>query len=179
MLIWLEGAPEFKIDGDQEVTAYIDKIITCEKPVDNSELMILVNRQVHRHSHTCRKSTTSQCRFNYPQPPVRQTMILYPLKKDLPESEIKMHKYNWKSIKKHLDEMKEGEDISFNQLLLNLNIFEENYLLAISSSLNTATVFLKRNPNELRINNYNPACLHGGPIWTSSLFWMYMHVLYT
>lgn len=70
-----------------------------------------------------------------------------------------MHKDHWKSIKKYLDEMKEGEDISFNQLLLNLNILEENYLLAISSSLNTATVFLKRNPNELRINNYNPACL--------------------
>ena len=159
MLMWLEGAPEFKIDSDQEVTAYIDKIITCEKPVDNSELMNLVNRQEHRHSHTCRKNTTSQCRFNYPQPPVRQTMIIYPLNKDMPESEIKMHKDHWKSIKKYLDEMKEGEDISFNQLLLNLNILEENYLLAISSSLNTATVFLKRNPNELRINNYNPACL--------------------
>ena len=89
MLMWLEGAPEFKIDSDQEVTAYIDKIITCEKPVDNSELMNLVNRQVHRHSHTCRKNTTSQCRFNYPQPPVRQTMIIYPLNKDMPESEIK------------------------------------------------------------------------------------------
>ena len=159
MLIWLEGAPEFKIDSDQEVTAYIDKIITCEKPVGNSELMNLVNRQVHRHSHTCRKNTTSQSRFNYPQPPVRQTMILYPLNKDMPESEIKMHKDNWKSIKKYLDDLKEGEDISFNQLPLNLKILEENYLLAISSSLYTATVFLKRNPNELRINNYNPACL--------------------
>ena len=55
--------------------------------------------------------------------------------------------------------MKEGEDISFDQLLFELNLTEENYLLAISSSLNTPTVFLKRNPNELRINNYNPACL--------------------
>ena len=29
----------------------------------------------------------------------------------------------------------------------------------MGSSLNAPTVFLKRKPNELRINNYNPACL--------------------
>lgn len=59
----------------------------------------------------------------------------------------------------HLDEMKEGEDISFDELLLALKVTEENYLLALRSSLNVARVFLKRSPNELRINNYNPACL--------------------
>lgn len=55
--------------------------------------------------------------------------------------------------------MKDGENISFDQLLLNMNITEENYLLAISSSLNTPTVFLKRNPDELRINNLHASCL--------------------
>ena len=37
--------------------------------------------------------------------------------------------------------MKEGEDISFDQLLLDLNVTEENYLLAISSLLDSPTVF--------------------------------------
>ena len=55
--------------------------------------------------------------------------------------------------------MKEGEDITFDRLLLDLNVTEENYLLAVSLSLNAAIVFFKRNPNELRINNYNAACL--------------------
>ena len=59
----------------------------------------------------------------------------------------------------YLDNIKEGEDVSFDELLLKLKVPEENYLLAIRSSINTPTVFLKRNPNELRINNYNPACL--------------------
>ena len=36
---------------------------------------------------------------------------------------------------------------------------EENYLLAVQSSLKSPTIFLKRKPNELRINNYNAACL--------------------
>ena len=35
------------------------------------------------------------------------------------------------TIKKHLNDMKEGEDITFDQLLLNLNVTEENYLLAV------------------------------------------------
>ncbi len=34
------------------------------------------------------------------------------------------------------------------------------YVLAIRSSINCPTIFLKRNPNELRINNYNSARLH-------------------
>ena len=37
--------------------------------------------------------------------------------------------------------MKEGEDVSFDQLLLDLNVTEENYLLAISSLLDSPTVF--------------------------------------
>jgi len=159
MLIWVEDAPEFQVKSDEEVIAYIDRIITCQKPVNNPELLNLVNRQLHRHSHTCHKNTRSECRFNYPQPPMRETNILYPLDSDMPEDELKIHKDNWKMIKKHLDDMKEGEEISFDQLLHDLQVTEENYLLAVRSSLHAATVFLKRNPNELRINNYNPACL--------------------
>ena len=159
MLLWLENVPQFQEDSDNDVTAFIDKIITCQKPIDNVELLNLVNRQVHRHSHTCRENTSSPCRFNYPQPPMKQTMILYPLDEETSDSEMRMHKDNWKLIKTCLDENKDDEDITFDELLSKLNITEENYLLAIRSSLNTPTIFLKRNYNEVRINNYNPACL--------------------
>ena len=50
--------------------------------------------------------------------------------------------------------MKEGED-SFDQILTNLSITEQNYYLAMQSSLHSPTIFLKRNPNELRVNNHN------------------------
>ena len=33
MLIWLEDAPVFGCDDDHDVTSFIDKIITCEKPI--------------------------------------------------------------------------------------------------------------------------------------------------
>ena len=90
---------------------------------------------------------------------MRSTKILYPLDIDIEDSELTQHKNNWKSIQKHLNDSKEGEDITFDQLLVNLKITEQNYLLAIRSGLNTPTIFLKRQPDELRINNYNPACL--------------------
>jgi len=154
MFIWRDDAPKFRVKSDAEVSAFIDNIITCQKPSDNPELLSLVNRQVHRHSHTCRENRKTECRFNYPQPPMRRTKILYPLDTEMPQSKVKMHKDTWKSIKKHL----EGEDITFDRLLLDLNVTKENYLLAVISSLNAATVFFKRNPNKLRINNYDPAC---------------------
>ena len=75
------------------------------------------------------------------------------------ETEIRKHKDDWKNISKQLNDMKEGEDISFDQLLTNLSITEQNYHLAIQSSLHSPTIFLKRSPNEARLNNYNSACL--------------------
>ena len=92
---------------------------------------------------------------------MRQTENLYPLDTAVAKTETKKHEDTCKSIKLYLDGIKEGEDISFDELLLKLKVTEENYLIAIRLSVtpNTPTVFLKRNPNELQINNYNPACL--------------------
>ena len=139
MLIWLENAPTFRVDFDCDVVSFIDKIITCEKPTVNEELLELVNRQVHRHSHTCRMKSKSVCRFNYPQPPMRSTQILYPL--DVEDYQFKEHKNVWRFVKKHLNYMKEGEDITFDQLLVNLKLTEQNYLLAVRSSLKAPTIF--------------------------------------
>ena len=49
------------------------------------------------------------------------------------------------TIKKRLDDMNKVNTIPFDQLLLDINMKEENYLLAISSSLNTPTGFYKEN----------------------------------
>lgn len=91
------------------------------------------------------------------------------------QNAIKRHKDTWKAIKIHLDEMMEGEDISFDQLLSDLDVTEENYLLAVRSSINAATVFLTRSPNELRVNNYNPACLQA---WRANMDIQYVLDVY-
>ena len=159
MLIWLESAPVFGIDDDATVTTFIDQIVSCKWPIDDPQLQKLVNRQIHRHSHTCRKKSKSECRFNYPQPPMRATEIMYPLGSDISQHEIKKHKETWKTIKKQLNDLKDGESITFEELLLKLSIIENNYRLAIRTALNSPTIFLKIEPSELRINSYNPTCL--------------------
>ena len=90
MLIWLEGAPVYGCDSDDEVTSFIDEIITCKTPNNDAELELLVNRQIHRHSQTCRKKS----KFNFPQPPMKSTNILYPLENDMCETDIRKHKDN-------------------------------------------------------------------------------------
>jgi hypothetical protein len=159
MLILLENAPVFGVDKDEDIIAFFDQIITCGKPENDSNLLELVNRQTHRHSHTCRKKSKTICRFNYPQPPIRSTQILYPLYDDTSQTLIRNRKVLWKDIKNKLNDLKEGKDITFDQLLEELSVSEHEYILAIRSSLSCPTIFLKRSPNELRINNYNPACL--------------------
>ena len=45
------------------------------------------------------------------------------------------------------NDFKESKDITFDQLLQELNAFECQYILAIRSS---PTIFLKRTPNEIK-----------------------------
>ena len=106
------------------------------------------------------KKSKNVCISNYPQPPMRSTQILYPLEDDTSETVIKSKKELWKDIKNKLNDLKEGKDITFDQLVKELGVSEHDYVLAIRSSINCPAIFLKRTLNELRINNYNSACLH-------------------
>ena len=67
MLIWLEGAPVFGVGDNVVVTDFIDKMISCRWLFDDPELHSLVNKQIHRHCHTC---TKNERRFHHPQPPM-------------------------------------------------------------------------------------------------------------
>ena len=107
---------------------------------------------------------------------MKSTSILYPLGEEMSKTEINKHKDTWKNITKYLNATREGEDITFDQLLVNLGITEQNYILAIRSSLKSPTIFLKRNPNELRVNNYNSACLSA---WRANMDILFVLDAYT
>ena len=87
---------------------------------------------------------------------MRNTQILYFLDNDTSSAVAKFSKELWKSVKKKLNDFKEGTEITFDQLLQEFGVSERQYILAIRSSLNSSTIFLKRSPNKLRIINYNP-----------------------
>ncbi len=105
------------------------------------------------------KKSKNVCGFTYPQPPMRSTQILYPLDDDTAKTVKKAKKNCGKTLKK-INNLKEGKDITFDQLLKELDVSERDYVLAVRSSINCPTIILKRTPNELRINNYISACLH-------------------
>ena len=83
-------------------------------------------------------------------------MILEPLTENtLEEDELEEVKQNYDQIKCFLDEMKYGENMTFEVFLDKLNLTEQQYLQAIRYSLKRTTLLLKRTPLEIRINSYN------------------------
>ena len=49
MVIWITDAPKYDVNSDEEVVDYIDRVITCEKPDEESDLHNLVKLQIHKH----------------------------------------------------------------------------------------------------------------------------------
>jgi len=154
-LFWIKDAPQYEINSNDEIAEFVDKYVTCHN--DSSEEMPeLMNLQIHRHAKTCKKKGHKVCRFNFPLPPMPRTMILQPLDQMcFEEEEFITIKQNSEKIKGLLDEMKYGENITFEELLQKLQIDEESYILAIQFSLTRDTLLLKRSPSEIRVNSYN------------------------
>lgn len=55
LLLWIEDAPVYGIDSNESVIDFIDSVITCSKPGEDSTLFPFVSRQLHKHSRTCKK----------------------------------------------------------------------------------------------------------------------------
>ena len=62
---------------------------------------------------------------------MRSTQILHPLDHDMPPTVVKTSKELWKSIRDKLNDFKEGKDITFNELLEELDVSEHQYSLAV------------------------------------------------
>ena len=56
--------------------------------------------------------------------------------KDTSPCKIKQLKETWKTIEKQLNDLKEGKRVTFEELLLKLKVTENDYRLAVRSSLN-------------------------------------------
>lgn len=155
MLLWIKDAPNILSHEYQEVAEFINKYVSCnEDGADPS----LVNYQTHRHARTCMKKNKPICRFNFPIPPMPFTMILSPLNEE--DENIASAVLTFQEICAYLNSQAlKGSELSFQEFLSNLNLDLETYIQAIRSSLKQNRVFLKRSPNEVRINAYNPILL--------------------
>ena len=79
-LLWIENAPHYEKNTDQEIIQYIDSIITCERNISNNQNKS-IELQLHKHSKSCTKriNNIKKCRFGAPWPVMDETKILYPL----------------------------------------------------------------------------------------------------
>ena len=78
-------------------------------------------------------------------------MLLYPLAED-----VEKYKKKYKELQKVMNEYKDTVDMTFEECLEKVAKMNfEDYIRCIKSSLNAPKVFLKRKPNEMRINLFN------------------------
>ena len=74
-LIWIKDAPKLGYSDEEDVTAFIDKYVSCYLPETDELYTLVQNLQIDHHSQTCRRK--GSCRFNYPKPPLPCTIILH------------------------------------------------------------------------------------------------------
>ena len=160
MLVWCDQSPKFMTSTNAEITEFIDSFVTCSASGDEA----VVALQTHKHSRTCRKGGKPVCRFGFPVPAMHETTILLPLSEEelLSQSD---HKTNFNKIQEALDALAPSDDLSFTALLESLSLTLDQYITAVRSSIHSPKVFLKRNPNECRINPY---MLLAGKCWSAN-----------
>jgi hypothetical protein len=175
-IYWLDGVPKY-IKGDKKshdlCVEFIDKYITYKYDESIAELITYQN---HKHSFTCYKQNKGKrdnmkkkkkiCGFHFPRFPMLLTCILEPFGEydqvdlNLCKQRLSFIQENLvKRLVKKLNKVTKirEKDLSdtIEVFLEKLNLNYEDYINAIRSSLKDATVFLKRNLNEILINNYN------------------------
>lgn len=145
---------------------YIDSIIICSKFKNDWEILHVVYRQTHRHSYNCRRKSENICRLYNPHHQWDVLRFLIHLMKTHLQFLKKTANNCGKQLKKKPNGFKEGKDITFDELIKKFDVSGHQYILAIRSSLNTPTIFL-------RINNYNPSCLRA---WWENVQCLLYHI---
>lgn len=127
-LFWVKDAPHYEKSSNDDIVKFVDKYIICENDKSN-EMEDLVSLQMHKHAKTCKQKGHKVCRFNFPLPPMPRTMILQPLDENtLDEKKMEVIKEHSNKIKEALDNMKYGEDITFESFLNKLELTEQEYI---------------------------------------------------
>ena len=156
---YLKDAPQYGCENNETVANYYDQIISCTSDVP-AEFKQYIEYQVHRHSKTCRIGNTHTCRFSFPIPPMRKTIILEPIEYESEQEEIDL-KQKWRKIKRLLNQYGIALELqtTLDEMLTQLDMSEEEYVKAVRTSLVRPKPFLKCRPCEIRINSYMKHCL--------------------
>lgn len=74
ILFWIENSPNINNNTAEQVTKFVDKYISCSDTV-STNCHAMLQLQKHKHSQTCRKGGKPICRFGFPKPPMKKSLI--------------------------------------------------------------------------------------------------------
>ena len=140
------------LSEQQLITNLIDNFITCALPPEADPLRQVVQEvQTHHHTKSCTKKSSS-CRFGFPKFPSEVTLIA-----QQPDSEDEKSIEQGRQVLQKAKSLLHGPNppLTFEDFYEQLNVSREVYHSALSISSRGKIVILKRNLNELYINNYN------------------------
>ena len=168
-LIWVDGAPVFEEDDDQTVLDFVSKYITAQLPDPHSQPDLykkVTEVQTHskNHSRTCFKSCSSGCRFGFPKPPVRNTMITRP-GECIDPVEVEKAKQKLQPLNLLLNEP-DTASLSLQQLLTQCNLTYSEYEQCLNMVNKSSAVILKRDPKDCWVNGYNAHLLEA---WNANI----------
>ena len=164
-LIWVKDAPVTNIDDDETICQFIDKYClgripeegncTCLFPDDISfeDVTALATKlQTHSHSSYCRHHKNAPCRFKFPKPPSAKTILSHP-PTDVDEDQEKERRDIFKRIN---EELEKDMTCSLKNLLQRCSISEDKYHSLLEILPSGTNIILKREPQDVNTNNYNP-----------------------
>ena len=145
-LLWIKNAPIYGQSSEISITSFIDKYLSSDSSLLTENLIKI---QTHQHTKTCKKNQHSNCRFNFPFPPMDKTTILHPSEDGTSNNYQKQ-----KELHLLLHHKKYSKDISFETFLQDLQLTKHEYIDLIRSSLTRPVLLLKRNPCDVWINAF-------------------------
>ena len=171
MVVWVQNAPRYSEDPEDEVIEFIDKYISCEVPPESDEELheIVTNVQTHSKNHTklCRKGS-KVCRYNFPKPPSNRTFICEPVDRmqgneDDPNFQAALNSRKdeegqAKQTLKTIWELIAGtdaEETEWNEILQRAGIMQSEFEKCLATVAQIRTPYLKRRVKDQWINNYN------------------------
>ena len=193
-LFWIEDAPVLNDDTDDKVVEFIDKYISCNLPAKevDDELNEISNVQMHsrKHSKSCKKKGT-ECRFNFPRPPSERTFVIRREPIDEDEENRKDYGIEMSEYEQDDDDRKSAADLlksvreavlkeeqkykSVNEMFKVLGITQEGFEKANKLMSNKVSIVLKRNPQDVWVNQYNPDLSRA---WNANLDIQYITDIY-
>ncbi|KAK0139103.1 ATP-dependent DNA helicase PIF1 [Merluccius polli] len=161
-LVWVEDAPKFEEDDDQIVCNFVSKYITAQLPDPRTQPELykkVTEVQIHskNHTRTCFKSLSSGCRFGFPKPPSRKTMITRPGDTD-DSLALEKAKSKLRPLNLLLNEPQTAS-LTLEQLLAQCNLTLCEYEQCLHMMTKSSTVVMKRDPKDCWVNGYNPYLL--------------------